>query len=102
MQEVGARYRIGPPSLLYIGDQPLTREEWAKFPGNPFPDALKSVLPAELVPMLVAQKTRLEDWNSWHDPVNAKLDISLHDFLRQRSCPTRRSTSLTISRPITA
>ncbi|KPH58226.1 NAD(P)/FAD-dependent oxidoreductase [Novosphingobium sp. ST904] len=84
MQEVGARYRIGPPSLLYIGDQPLTREEWAKFPGNPFPDALKSVLPAELVPMLVAQKTRLEDWNSWHDPVNAKLDISLHDFLRQQ------------------
>lgn len=84
MQEVGARYRIGPPSLLYMGDTPLTREEWAKFPGNPFPDALKSVMPAELVPMLVAQKTRLADWNAWHDPANAALDVSLHDFLRQQ------------------
>ncbi|WP_059151362.1 flavin monoamine oxidase family protein [Novosphingobium barchaimii] len=84
MQEVGARYRIGPPGLLYMGDKALTREEWAKFPGNPFPDAFKSVMPGELVPMLVAQKTRLTDWNSWHDPVNAKLDISLHAFLREQ------------------
>jgi len=84
MQEVGARYRIGPPSLLYIGDTALTREEWAKFPGNPFPDALKSVMPAELVGMLVAKHTRLDDWNAWHDPVNAKLDIPLHDFLKQQ------------------
>jgi monoamine oxidase len=84
MQEVGERYRIGPPSLLYIGDTPLTREAWAEFPGNPFPDALKSVMPGELVPMLVAQKTRLVDWNAWHDPANAALDISLHDFLAQQ------------------
>lgn len=82
MQEVGERYRIGPPARLWIGDKPLTREEWARFPGNPFPDALKAVMPAELVGMLVAQKTRLADWNAWHDPANAALDISLHDFLK--------------------
>ena len=84
MQEVGARYRMGPPSLLYIGDTPLTREEWARFPGNPFPDALKSVMPAEMVGMLVAKNNRLEDWTAWHDPANAKLDISLHEYLRQQ------------------
>lgn len=84
LHEVGARYRIGPPSLVYIGDTPFTREEWAKFPGNPFPDALKSVLPAELAGMVVAQKTRLTDWNAWHDPASAALDISFHDYLSQQ------------------
>ncbi|EIZ80504.1 amine oxidase [Novosphingobium sp. Rr 2-17] len=84
LQEVGERYRIGPPSLLYIGDKPLTREEWARFPGNPFPDALKTVMPAELVSMLVSKKTRLTDWNAWADPASAPLDISLHDFLQQQ------------------
>lgn len=84
MQEVGSRYRIGPPPLLYIGDQPFTREAWAKFPGNPFPDALKTAMPGELAAMLVAQKTPLKDWNAWVDPASAPLDISLHDFLKQQ------------------
>lgn len=82
MQEVGARFRMGPPPLLYINGQPLTREQWAKFPGNPFPDHLKAVMPGELVGKLVAEKTRLADWTSWPDPVNAPLDISLYEFLK--------------------
>ncbi|MBT0671643.1 FAD-dependent oxidoreductase [Novosphingobium profundi] len=83
LQEVGARWRMGPPSLLYMGDTALTREEWAKFPGNPFPDQLKSVMPGELVGMLFAKNPRLQDWTQWSDPANAALDISLHDRLKE-------------------
>ncbi|MBC2669869.1 flavin monoamine oxidase family protein [Novosphingobium piscinae] len=84
LQEVGARYRMGPPPGLWINGQPLTREEWARFPGNPFPAALKAVMPAELVGRLVAERTRLKDWTAWTDPAQAGLDISLHDFLREQ------------------
>ncbi|WP_298195973.1 NAD(P)/FAD-dependent oxidoreductase [Novosphingobium sp.] len=84
LQEVGARYRLGPPPGLWIDGKPLTREEWARHPGNPFPDAMKAMTPAEIVGRLIAQHTRLKDWTAWHDPANAALDISLHDFLRDQ------------------
>jgi monoamine oxidase len=82
MQEVGARFRLGPPPLLYIGGQALTRQDWAKFPGNPFPESMKQWLPGEVVGRLVAERTRLSDWTGWYDKSNASLDISLNEFLR--------------------
>lgn len=80
--EVGERYRFGKPPMLWIDGKPMTREDWAKFPGNPFPDALKTTMPGELVAKLVAQKNPLTDWTAWNDPVNAGLDISLRAFLK--------------------
>lgn len=80
--EVGARYRVGPPPALYIKGKPLTREEWARHPDNPFPDHLKSFLPAELVSVLIARNTPLKDWTQWTDPANAPLDVSLYEFLK--------------------
>lgn len=80
--EVGARYRFGPPPQLWINGKPLTRAEWAAFPGNPLPDRLRMVMPSEVVGKLVAENNRLADWTSWHDPANAALDNSLHDFLK--------------------
>ena len=82
LYDVGARYRAGPPPLLWLNGKPFTREEWARFPGNPFPDALKSLMPGELVAKLIAQRTPLKDWSAWNAPENAKLDISLYDFLK--------------------
>jgi monoamine oxidase len=80
--EVGARYRLGKPPLLWLDGKPLTREEWAKHPGNPFPDALKTVQPAELVFKLMAERNPLKDWSAWNDPANAALDVSLHAWLK--------------------
>jgi monoamine oxidase len=80
--EVGARYRIGPPPRLWLSGKPMTRDEWARFPGNPFPDALKMLMPGEVVGKLVADHTRLKDWAAWNDPANAGLDISLYEFLK--------------------
>ncbi len=82
LHEVGARWRIGPAPLLYIGDKPLTREEWARFPGNPFPDKLKAVMPSELVGVVSGQDHRLADWTGWCDPENASLDRPLYDLLK--------------------
>lgn len=82
MQEVGARWRSGPPPLLYINDKPMTRAEWAQFPGNPFPEAYRNLMPGELVGALIAKNTRLEDWTQWYVPQAAAPDISLHDRLR--------------------
>ena len=80
--EVGARYRFGKPPLLWMDGKPLTREEWARHPDNPFPDNLKAVQPAELVFKLMSERNPLKDWSAWNDPANAALDISLHEFLR--------------------
>ena len=80
--EVGARYRLGPPPLLYINGQPLTREEWARHPANPFPDTMKTMMPAELVAGLIARTNPLKDWTQWLDPASAPLDISLYEFLK--------------------
>ncbi len=80
--EVGARFRTGKPPLLWMDGKPLTREEWARHPGNPFPDNLKMVQPAELVFKLVAERSPLKDWAAWADPANAALDVPLYDFLK--------------------
>jgi monoamine oxidase len=80
---VAASYQTDPP-MLWMNGKPFTREEWAKFPGNPFPDALKSNLPGEVVFKLISEHNRLKDWASWMDPESKALDISLHEFLRQQ------------------
>ena len=83
LQEVGARWRMGPPPLVYIGEKGMTREEWARFPGNPFPEQYRNLMPGELVGALVAKNNRLADWTSWNAPESAPLDISLHARLRE-------------------
>ena len=80
--EVGSRYRIGPPPRLWLGGKPMTRDEWARFPGNPFPDSLKMLMPGEIVGKLVADHNPLKDWTAWNDPANAGLDVSLYEFLK--------------------
>ena len=82
--DVGAWYRSGKPTMLWFDGKPMTREEWAAHPGNPFPDALKTTLPAEIVGKFVAGHTRLKDWLAWADPANAALDTSLYDFLKSQ------------------
>jgi monoamine oxidase len=82
LEEVGARYRLGGAPGLYINGQLLSREEWARHPANPFPDAMKSMMPAEVVNTLMAKHTRLKDWTQWADAANAPLDISLYEWLK--------------------
>lgn len=82
MVEVGHRWRIGKPQGLYIGDKHLSRDEWAAAAFNPLPDAMKQMMPWEVVNSIIASKSTLADWTAWLDPENAALDISLHSFLK--------------------
>lgn len=87
--DVGARFRMGPPPALYINGTPLTREDWARHAANPFPDAMKSMLPAEVVSTLIAKNNPLQDWSQWFDPANKPLDVSLYDFLKAQGLSDR-------------
>lgn len=82
MVDVGPRFYGGPQPELWLNGKRLTREEWARSPLNPFPDALKASLPGEVVGKIVAQHNRLADFSTWNDPDNKALDISLHAFLK--------------------
>ncbi|CAM3209577.1 Monoamine oxidase [Sphingomonas antarctica] len=87
LYDVSPRYRAAGGMALFLGGQPLTREQWAVSPLNPFPDALKTVMPWEIVNKLVGARTPLADWTEWTDPKNAALDISLRDFLKAQGLP---------------
>lgn len=82
MVEVGHRWRVGKPQELFIGGKNLSREEWAAAPFNPLPDAMKTMMPWEVVNTMIGTKSTLADWTTWMDPENAALDISLHNFLK--------------------
>lgn len=82
LQDIGARIFGGPPTRIYLDGRPFTREEWSKFPGNPFPDAMKSVMPFELVNRMLLERPRLVESVGWRDPSNASIDTSLYSFLR--------------------
>jgi monoamine oxidase len=82
MVEVGHRWKIGKPQGMVFRGQHLSREAWAAAPFNPLPDAMKTMMPWEVVNTLVATKGKLADWTAWLDPENAALDISMHSFLR--------------------
>jgi len=82
LQPLGERIFGGKPSQVYISGQPFTREQWAQFPGNPFPEQYKSVMPAELVNTVLKQGARLENAFDWRSPKNAALDRSLYEFLK--------------------
>jgi monoamine oxidase len=81
--EVGSRYRKAPPQALFLDGETFDREKWASWPGNPLPPALRTMMPWEVVPRLMAQHNPLPDWTQWSAPENAAHDISLYSFLRQ-------------------
>ncbi len=82
LEEVGKRYMLGGPPELFLNGQHMTREQWAAFPGNPFPDAHKMTMPGELAFKLIGGNNRLSDWSDWTNPANAALDISIHERFR--------------------
>lgn len=80
--DVSSRYLKDPRQQLVIGGISITREEWARFPGNPLPAAIRTMMPWEVVPALFGKHNPLKDWADWNAPASAALDVSVHDFLR--------------------
>lgn len=82
MVDVAPRFFTGKPQELWLNGKNISREQWAASPANPFPAPLKALMPWELVNVVVGKNNRLADWLAWLDPSNAKLDISLNEFLK--------------------
>jgi monoamine oxidase len=78
------RLRAMPPSALFIGGQHVPRADWPTSPLNPFPEAMKAMMPGEVAGRTVARANPLADWTQWTAPQSAGLDVPLHVFLREQ------------------
>jgi monoamine oxidase len=67
---------------LVLDGKPVSRQEWPDSPRNPFPPALREMMPWQYVPTLTSQENPLESLEGWYAPANAPHDVSMRDFLR--------------------
>jgi monoamine oxidase len=69
---------------LVLDGKPVSRSDWADSPRNPFPPALREMMPWQYVPLVTSQENPLTSTAGWYDAKNAALDISMRDFLRKQ------------------
>jgi len=69
---------------LVLDGKPMSRSEWADSPRNPFPPALREMMPWQYVPLVTSQENPLTSTEGWYDARNAPFDISMRDFLRKQ------------------
>jgi len=82
--DVSGRYTVDPRQQLVVGGQTIpSREAWAASPLNPLPDAMRKMMPWEVVPGLSMREQRLSDWTQWAS-TSAAMDISMHDHLASK------------------
>jgi monoamine oxidase len=67
---------------LVLDGKPVSRREWPDSPRNPFPPALREMMPWQYVPTLTSQENPLKSLEDWYAPANEPLDVSMRDFLR--------------------
>ncbi|MFZ2998653.1 flavin monoamine oxidase family protein [Sphingobium sp.] len=78
--DVAPRYMVDPRQQLVVGGQSFTREQWTASPLNPLPNALKGMMPWEVLPSLFMKSPHLPDWNEWIRVAPAQ-DISVQAYL---------------------
>jgi monoamine oxidase len=69
---------------LVLDGKPVSRSEWADSPRNPFPPALREMMPWQYVPLVTSQENPLTSTDGWYDAKNAPFDVSMRDFLRKQ------------------
>ena len=69
---------------VVLQDQFISKEQWPAHPLNPFPEKFKEAPPYGYFEMLMGAANPVSTPATWLDPQNAKLDISLHDWLTQQ------------------
>jgi monoamine oxidase len=69
---------------LVLDGKPVSRDEWKDSPRNPFPPALREMMPWQYVPLVTSQENPLTSIEGWYDAKNAAFDIPMRDFLRKQ------------------
>jgi monoamine oxidase len=67
---------------LALDGKVVPRKDWPDSPRNPFPPALREMMPWQYVPTLTSQENPLDGIAGWYAPDKASLDVSMRDFLR--------------------
>lgn len=67
---------------LVLDGKPIARKDWPLSPRNPFPPALREMMPWQYVPLVTSQENPLQAVEGWYAATNAPLDIPMRDFLR--------------------
>jgi monoamine oxidase len=76
--------RLGRHSsfTLVLDGKPIARKDWPDSSRNPFPSALREMMPWQYVPLITSQENPLESVDGWYAAANAALDTPMRDFLR--------------------
>ncbi|MET0241217.1 MAG: NAD(P)/FAD-dependent oxidoreductase [Sphingobium sp.] len=81
--DVSTRYTVDLRQQLVLGGELISREQWATSPRNPLPDALRKMMPWEVLPAVFMKSPHLQDWTEWTN-VSAAQDISMHQYLKSQ------------------
>ena len=69
--------------VLVLNGKPVAPDDWHDSPANPFPPALRDMMPWQYVPLVMSQENPLhERYEDWYAPSNAGLDVPMHQFLQ--------------------
>lgn len=69
---------------LVLDGKVVSRKEWPDSPRNPFPPALREMMPWQYVPTLTSQENPLDGIAGWYAADKAPLDVSMRDFLHEQ------------------
>jgi monoamine oxidase len=73
-----------PPPELVLDGSIISRDDWVDSPRNPFPQEFRDKMPWELVRARTAGTNPLGVSTEWLNEKFHKLDVPLHDYLRER------------------
>jgi monoamine oxidase len=68
--------------VLVLGREIVTQAEWPEHPANPFDGDYRRTMPWNFHRLLTMRENPLEAPEDWLNPRHAKLDISMHDWMR--------------------
>lgn len=69
---------------LVLGEQIIRQAEWPEHPANPFPEPDRALMPWNYHRVLTMRENPLAAPEDWLKPEHAALDISMHEWMRNR------------------
>ena len=69
---------------LVLDDEIIPAKSWPTHPRNPFPQESRHVMPWQFAGRVIQQNNPLKTLDSWLDPANAPLDVSIHEWLTRQ------------------
>ncbi len=66
---------------LVLDGKLIPEDQWPTHPQNPFPATSRRSMPWSYLNPIIGKNNPLKNADSWLDPVNARYDVSLHQWL---------------------